>query len=87
MMIALAIGLAALVVAYLLDLFIGTPLELPAFFVSFYDTLFEYIYDGLGILDFFCPVEYIKVIFGIWVALHALYFTYSVARWAFGAVR
>lgn len=85
-MIALLIGLGVIVASLALAVWLGLAFELPPAVVGYYDTLFAYAYDGLGILDFFCPLEYIRPIFTIWLILHGAWFTYCVIRWVYGFI-
>lgn len=79
-MIALYIGVGILLIAFLFVL-LGNTITAPSLFVTYLDTVFEWMGKASGILNVFVPFAYIKVYLTWWLALHALYEGYRFFIW------
>lgn len=78
-MIKLVTGFLSWILSPILDVlnFPAVPAELQ----SIIDTLFSYMADGMGILNFFCPLNMIRPALAVLVAVWAVEHAYHIIIW------
>lgn len=78
-MIKLVMGFLSWILSPILDVlnFPAVPSELQ----SIIDTLFQYMADGMGIFNFFCPLAMIRPALAVLVAVWAVDHGYHIVMW------
>ena len=78
-MIKLVTGFLSWILSPILDVlnFPAVPAELQ----SIIDALFGYMADGMGILNFFCPLSMIRPALAVLVAVWAVEHGYHIVMW------
>lgn len=78
-MIRLVTGFLSWILSPILDVlnFPAVPAELK----SIIDQLFDYMADGMGILNFFCPLSMIRPALAVLVAVWAVEHGYHIVMW------